>query len=224
MDKDRVRKQVQQCGAGGQSGEAARMEHSERASPDSGVDIEDLEHKKQEREALEVGVDPTCDQKVGCELENLGPHCHEEKSALLNPSLEDDKEDPNENLILGDPTYTKKHGNDMKAPHCHEDFQLNIIEKQETGSKKEIFDAEADPTCTEMHGNTKEGPHCHEERADGAATIGIKPNISTAELVERADDPTCRAEDAACGTKSEGPHCHEPLGSQEEIETGDQVC
>ena len=101
------------------------MEHSERGSPDSGVDIEDVEHKKPEREALEVGVDPTCDQKVGCDLENLGPHCHEEQSALLNPSIEDEKEDSNENLLLKDPTCTKKHGNDMKAPHCHYlDFEM----------------------------------------------------------------------------------------------------
>ena len=200
------------------------MENSERGSPDSGVDIEDVEHKKPEREALEDSVDPTCDQKVGCELENLGPHCHEEQSALLNLSVEDEKEDKNKNLLLKDPTCTKKHGNDMKAPHCHEDFELKFIEKEEEGSKKEILDAEADPTCTEMHENSKEGPHCHEERADGAK-IEIESKISTTDVVEGSGDPTCRAaEDADCGAESEGPHCHEPLGSQEEIETGDQVC
>ena len=149
-----------------------------------------------------------CEEKVVCDLDKDGPHCH----------------------IDGSPTKTKSNPNSRKNSIAEElkakiasvsrrnsfGSRRSSLTGSRRGSIQSIKEVKEDVTCETECEAALSGPHCHVEAVpdptcqDDAACPDSSPHCH----VEKIDDPTC-VENKDCPEASEGDHCH--------VDTGDNT-
>ena len=145
-----------------------------------------------------------CEEKVVCDLDKDGPHCH----------------------VDGTPTKTKSNPNSRKNSIAEElkakiasvsrrnsfGSRRSSLTGSRRGSIQSIKEVKEDATCeTECEAKVF-GPHCHvETETTNNVDITCPGDTDKDGHVEKIDDPTC-VENKDCPEATKGDHCHVDTG------------
>ena len=146
-----------------------------------------------------------CEEKVVCDLDKDGPHCH----------------------IDGSPNKTKSNPNSRKNSIAEElkakiasvsrrnsfGSRRSSLTGSRRGSIQSIKEVKEDVTCEAECEAAVSGPHCHVEAVPDPTCQDTNacPDPSPHCHVEKIDDPTC-VENKDCPEASKGDHCHVDTG------------
>ena len=142
-----------------------------------------------------------CEEKVVCDLDKDGPHCH----------------------VDGTPTKTKSNPNSRKNSIAEElkakiasvsrrnsfGSRRSSLTGSRRGSIQSIKEVKEDATCEAECEAAVLGPHCHVE-TEPTKNVDITDTDKDGH-VEKIDDPTC-VENKDCPEASKGDHCHVDTG------------
>ena len=144
-----------------------------------------------------------CEEKVVCDLDKDGPHCH----------------------INGSPAKTISNPNSRKNSIAEELKAkiASVSRRNSFGSRRSsmngsrrgsIQSIKEDPTCEAECEASASGPHCHVKAVpdptcpgEAACPVTSEPDPGPHCHVEKIDDPTCE-ENTDCPESSKGDHCH----------------
>ena len=176
----------------------------------------DKDSGNQSGDDMDNGEEVTCGDKVACELDKDGPHCHVDTNGP--PQAQKSQPGSRRNSIAEELKAKIASAAQSRRNSFGSSRRSSLTSLSRRGSVQSIKE---DPTCEEKEcQEADKGDHCHEPAPDPTCDTGDTCPQSVSgdhchvdngaeKITEAKDDLTCQKKNGDCPDAAAGDHCHE---------------